>query len=280
MSVRQRHVQGKDDNFLLKKGSITVKYLPRIKSNDNSFGMNYAEKTKAISRYFKTEYAALRHEMETVDYFLNTLSKNYIYKGPILEWYMRIKVRLEDNYRLFESILPRKGKITDIGCGYGFLPYMLNMMSEERNITGIDYDEEKIAVASHCYIKNEHVHFKAADITESELPVSDAFVLSDILHYLKAGEQENLIRKCINHLNPGGMILIRDADKNLEGRHWGTRYTEFFSTNFGFNKTKNKLEFVSSGFILNILADHKMKVEIIDNTKLTSNIIYIARHNT
>lgn len=270
-------VQGKDDNFLLKPGKVTVKYLPRIAANDTAFGTNYTDKTKNISKAFKAEYARMREEIETVDYFYNRLTKNYIYKGPVLEWYMRIKVLMEDKYRLFESLLPKKGTITDIGCGYGFLPYMLAFMSEDRIVIGTDYDEEKIAVADNCFSKTPNLRFFAADATEIELPASDAFILSDILHYLPMAQQEKLMEKCIRSLNPGGMLLIRDADSSKTRRHWGTRYTEFFSTNTGFNKTKNKLEFVSSTFITDIAKKHGLEIRQIDNTKLTSNIIYVIR---
>ncbi len=269
--------QGKDDSFILKPGKLTIQYLPRITPDNTSYGENYSERTKRISRYFKEEYNKMRKEIETVDYFYNRLTKNYIYKGPLLEWYMRIKVKMEDKYRLFESLLPKKGTITDVGCGYGFLPYMLSLMSEDRIITGMDYDEEKIATATNCFSKTSNISFFAADATECELPKSDAFILSDILHYLPVAEQEKLIVKCINHLNPNGMLLIRDADKSLEKRHRGTRYTEFISTTFGFNKTKNKLEFVPASFITDLVKKHNLDIQKIDNTRLTSNVIYIVR---
>ncbi len=272
-------VQGKADSFLLKKGKITATYLPRILANDNSFGNNYSEKTKQISKYFKAEYYKLKREAETTRYFFDRLYKNYIFKGPFLEWYMRIKVKLENNYELFESLLPKKGTITDIGCGYGFLPYMLSLMNEDRIVIGTDYDENKIAVATNCFSKNKNISFFAADATTCDLPKSDAFVMSDILHYLPIEEQEKLISKCILNLNSNGMLLIRDADSSMKNRHRGTRYTEFFSTNFGFNKTKNKLEFVSSDFIINVVKKHNFKIEKIDNTKLTSNIIYVIKQN-
>lgn len=271
-------VQGKDDSFLLKPGKVTVKYLPRIAASDLSFGNNYTDKTKNISKYFKAEYAKMRAEIETVDYFYNRLTKNYIYKGPVLEWYMRVKVSMEGNYKLFESLLPKKGTITDIGCGYGFLPYMLSFMSEDRIVIGTDYDEEKIIVADNCFSKTKNLSFFAADATECELPKSDAFILSDILHYLPITDQEKLIEKCIKSLNPNGMLLIRDADSSKKGRHWGTRYTEFISTNVGFNKTKNKLEFVSSSFIIGVAKKHNLNIQQIDNTKLTSNIIYVIKN--
>jgi 1-acyl-sn-glycerol-3-phosphate acyltransferase len=266
----------KKENFL-KNGSITVSILPRISISDSSFGTSYQERTKSISRHFKAAYAKLILEQETVDYHKRKLVKNYIYKGPILEWYMRIKVKLEDNYRLFNSILPLSGKITDVGCGYGFLTHMLSFVSDQRTVIGIDYDEEKIEVAQHCISKKANSSFVAADVTKHAFEKSDAFVLSDILHYLTAEQQQTVIENCVANLNEKGMILIRDGNKDLAKRHWGTRYTEFFSTNFGFNKTQNKLAFLSGKELLESVSKYNLAVEVIDNTKFTSNLIYVLR---
>lgn len=272
------HVQGKRDSFLLKPGAIRVHFLPRISGEQKEFGEGYSKRTKLISKYFKKEYASIREEVEDTDYFYSTLKANYIYKGPILENYMKVKVKLEDNYTLFDSLLPKKGKITDIGCGYGFLPLMLGLRGEERVILGTDYDSEKIEVAKNCYSKSEHISFEVMDATEAELPASDAFVLSDVLHYLTSKDQTILLNKMFSRLNPNGVILIRDGDKDLVERHKGTKLSEYFSTNFGFNKTKNDLEFVSGKFIDEIAKQNGLSLERIDITKRTSNIIYVIRN--
>ena len=63
-------------------------------------------------------------------------------------------------------------------------------------------------------------------------------------------------------------------------KHFGTRLSEFFSTNLGFNQTKEdkkELYFTSKEKIMKILEKYNMKVEIIDKTKMTSNIIFIAK---
>lgn len=65
-------------------------------------------------------------------------------------------------------------------------------------------------------------------------------ILSDIIHYLADEKQEQLINSCVGHLNPGGLMIIRDADSDLKKRHQGTKYTEFFSTRSGFNKMGEK----------------------------------------
>ena len=50
---------------MVKKGALNLKILPRIKANDNSWGITYKERTKSIASYFKSEYASFKNEQET-----------------------------------------------------------------------------------------------------------------------------------------------------------------------------------------------------------------------
>src|SRR5690606_16406739 len=90
----------KGDDFHLKNGSLRVEFLPRIKADDLSWGNGYSERTKIIGRYFKEEYNKLREQREVPQYFKEIVRKNYIYKGPVLEWYVKIKFGLEKGYRI------------------------------------------------------------------------------------------------------------------------------------------------------------------------------------
>lgn len=267
-------------DFHFKNGQVTLKFLPRIKWDDAQFGNSYQERSKSIRRYYAQEFEKLRLRKENVHYYRPKLIRNYIFKGPVLEWYCRIKVGLEKNYELFENLLPKKGFIVDVGCGYGFLPLMLSFTGSEREILGVDYDEEKIAVANGSVSKTEKVTFHQGDVTVYNFPEADAFIISDVLHYLKENQQKDLIRNCAKALKPGGTFIIRDADKDKSGRHLGTRYTEFISTNVGFNKTSGEgLHFVSGQLIHETLKEFpQLSIEIIDNTKLTSNIIFVVRN--
>jgi 2-polyprenyl-3-methyl-5-hydroxy-6-metoxy-1,4-benzoquinol methylase len=260
----------------LKGGHITVKIFSRIKTGDGHFGKDYHERTKALLRFFRSEYKRMKTELETPSYFRRKIIRNYIYKGPVLEWYTRIKILLEKNYTLVNNYVPREASIVDIGCGYGMMSYMLCLTSEKRNILGIDYDSEKIELAENCLLKNERIRFVAADAITFDVADTDVFLLSDVLHYMPEDKQDQLLKRCIAHLNPGGSIIIRDADKDLQKRHIGTRYTEFFSTHFGYNKALNKqLYFFSGKKIIALAKQHGMEVNVIDNTRFTSNVFYI-----
>ena len=118
---------------------------------------------------------------------------------------------MEDNYRLFNRLVPVKGQITDIGCGFGPLCYMLSQLSEEREITGIDYDEDKIAVAQYGWLRTPRLQFVCANALEYPLPESDAFILNDILHYMSYEHQRTLLLRCMKRLRPEGKLIVRDA---------------------------------------------------------------------
>ena len=268
-------------DFLLKDGHVTLEYLPRIKPDDANYGVGYAERTKKISRYFKSEYDKLKTRIEQPKYYKEQLYYNYLYKGPVLEWYMRIKIRLEKYYQPFHEMLPMHGDILDIGCGYGFMPYMLQFAAPGRNITALDYDEEKIATANNCFSKNDRINFVYADAAHYKFTQNyDAIVLADMLHYLDPATQKHLIENCIAHIKPGGKIIIREGNAELQHRHRGTKLTEFFSTKmFGFNKTgSNGLSYITGAEVTAIAASKGMAVEIKDETRYTSNVIFIIKH--
>lgn len=285
MSIQPLLIHGAGDaipkgSFYLNEGQLTLKFLSPIEVNDMHFGTTYAERTKNISKYFKQEYALLAQEIETPAYFAHRLITNYLYKGPVLEWYLRIKIKLEKNYEPFHSLLPLKGTILDLGCGYGFLCYMLQFLSRERTIIGVDYDEEKIETANYGYLKTSRLQFHYADVTQFALEKYDAIIISDVLHYLKPEAQEGLLKRCFEALNPGGKLIIRDGNSDLKERHKGTQLTEFFSVKLlGFNKSVNPLNFVSGERIKKLASSYGLTVEMLDDAKFTSNVIFVVQKN-
>ena len=268
----------KNDLWYLKKGQTACKILPRIShSKLQDFGSTYSEQSKAVSFYFKEEHSRFIEEIDTANpYYKYQLLKNYIYKGPVLEWYAKIKTRLEKDFLPFESLVPKKAIITDLGCGYGFLAYMLSFRSENRFITGIDYDEEKIETANHNFSKNNSLHFIHCDVSKTEFPLSDVFILNDILHYLSKEEQNMVLQKCVSNLSSNGKIIIRDGDREKRKKHRFTRLTEFFSTVIvRFNRKEKDFYFLSSKEISEFASKNGFSLKKMDCDALSSNTVFI-----
>jgi 2-polyprenyl-3-methyl-5-hydroxy-6-metoxy-1,4-benzoquinol methylase len=260
-----------------------MKILKRVACDDPSFGSTYQERAKQFRKYYITNYAQFKAEEGDAHYYRRLLALNYVMKGPVLEWYMRVKLKLENDYEIYNRLMPRQGDILDLGCGYGFISYMLMFTSDERRITGVDYDAEKIAVAENCFSKNDRITFATSDVSEYAIEPKNGFLMSDVLHYLEPHKQEELLRKCCNNLLPGGTILIREANSELKERHKRSRLTEFFSTRTGFNKTSKpgkELFFTSASTIEAIAAERGLVMKVIDNKKVTSNNLFVLRRKT
>jgi 1-acyl-sn-glycerol-3-phosphate acyltransferase len=267
--------------FWGRPSGLRMKILPRIGIHDATMGTGYTARSKQIRRLYILEYEALMMQEGNGRYYRKKLVLNYIFKGPVLEWYLRIKMKIENYYQRYNELLPRAGEILDLGCGYGFMSYMLSFTGPRRKITGMDHDQEKICVANHCISKNENLTFLCGDITKYQFENQDAIVLSDVLHYLPMESQDELLDRCIEKLNPGGMILIKDADSKQQERHKRTKLTELFSTKIiGFNKTaavSGELHFTSLENIIHIAGGKGLTVEIIREAKHTSNLLLIIR---
>ena len=267
--------------FWGRPSGLRMKILRRIAIDDPSMGSGYSERSKCFRHQHSREYAALMAQEGTGRFYRKKLVLNYIFKGPVLEWYLRIKMRIENYYQPYNELLPREGEILDLGCGYGFMSYMLSFTSPSRKITGVDYDAEKIRVAANCIAKNENLNFICEDIARYSFGNKDAILLSDVLHYLPQASQEELLSRCIEKLNPGGMILVRDADSKEQKRHKRTELTEFFSIRIlGFNKTAGvagELYFTSLENISRIVDRQGAKMEVIREEKHTSNLLLIIR---
>ena len=274
----------KGDLFFVCHAGTRFTLMPIIGRNDSSWGSTYRERRKSIHKWFKEEYDRQMDGFVNTDnkYYVNLLFQNYIYKGPVTEWYMRVKVRMENNYKQFNEMIPKCARITDIGCGYGFLDYMLMFMSRDRYVTGIDYDEEKIAVANHCFSKNERINFLSCNAIDAELPASDVFLMNDMLHYMPYEKQQALIEHCMQNLQPGGCIIIRDGNSSNEKGQKVTKWTEILSTRiFRFNKTVGKLYFTSFERISAIAEQNGFRVvSHFANDDTTSNEIYVLKKKT
>jgi 1-acyl-sn-glycerol-3-phosphate acyltransferase len=267
----------KTEHFL-NPGTITLRgFSRRVPEATTYKGVKtYRVQAREMTAFYREEYKKLAEQAETPSYFRGKLISRFLYKGPVLEWYLRVKIRLEKDYRFFNELIPRESVIADLGCGYGFLDILLAMVSKGRTITGTDYDEYKVAVAGHAARDLKNLHFLTADITRDEPPEAEIYILNDVLHYLPSGLQKAVLRRCLEKTPEGGMVIVRDADADLKKRTRVTRFTELQSTRvFRFNKTRYKLEYLPGSTFVDLAGEYGFTCTSYDTSRFTSNITHV-----
>lgn len=268
----------KTQPFYIKRGDLTGLILPRITPDDTRFGVDVRERAKKVRTYMTEEYEKLKALHTNDPHHRSAVIRNYIYKGPVLEWYIRIKLYLEKNYDVLDKWLPRDARIVDIGCGYGQAAFMLALRGDRRRLLGLDYDADKMALVDHCFLTSDRIRFQCSDITSCELPEADVFLLNDMLHYLNPDAQRQLLGHCAEKLSSGGRIVIRDGDTSFGRKHRLTERTELWSTRIlGFNKTKGNLHFISTKQMKDWAESLGLHVEMLEPVGRTSNHYYIFR---
>jgi 2-polyprenyl-3-methyl-5-hydroxy-6-metoxy-1,4-benzoquinol methylase len=135
--------------------------------------------------------------------------------GPLSPWesfYLRTRWRLCP-FELLESLLPRKGRILDFGCGYGLLSNLLALRGPDRFLTGIDLNAKRIAVASRSAGNRLNVTFLLGNVESLNPEPFDAAVMTDVLHHIRDDRLEVLLRKIHACLGKDGILAVLDVDR-------------------------------------------------------------------
>ncbi|MBS1629510.1 MAG: 1-acyl-sn-glycerol-3-phosphate acyltransferase [Bacteroidetes bacterium] len=265
-------------DWLLKDGQLNMYFHERVSEENPSMGKGYSERSLQFARWFRRRLDEVKVQKEHPSYFREQLLRCFCYKGPVLEWYCRIKSKMEGNYESLHDLLPREGSIYDLGCGYGFASFMLYWSAPKRQIRAVDYDEEKISVAQATHLRGENLQFEVADLRTFQPGPADAIIISDALHYLLPDEQQKLLSRCVEALPAGGILIVRDGVVELKERQKRTALTELFSTKIlRFNKATNKLHFISRREMEHFARMQNLSLEIQDESRHTSNLRFVMR---
>jgi len=268
------HEVNPKNDILISKSHLIVLPLERISSTPTE---SFSQYTKRVSALMRSEYEKGKIAYAKTDFWGTKILKNYIFKGPILEWYVRVKWKLEKtNYEFYDEYIGDRKTIYDLGCGYGYLSYYLHYRDERRTIIGIDYDEEKTKIASYGIIKSPLLSFLSADLRAFDFQQMDVVFLNDVLHYLSKQEQYDLLNKIAKKLNKGGVLFIRDGLNESSSSFKRMKFTEFLSTKvFKFNKTTNKLDFIYENEILEFARTNGFSLQKVPQSKTTTNVLFI-----
>lgn len=270
------HEVNPKNDLMINQGQILVKPLDRLYPQAEE---SYSAFSKRTVKIMRAEMVGFRREYATTAFYTRKVLENYLLKGPVLEWYVRVKWIMERrNFDFYNALIGDRKRIVDVGCGYGYLSVFLNYFDPSREIIGMDYDEDKVAVADNCVKRSNGLTFRAADIREWEMPEADVYFFNDVIHYLRPEEQLDLLRKVNTKLGANGIIVIRDGIIELQDRLKNTQLTETLSTKwFNFNKTTNELSFLSAKEIERFAEENGFGFELIEHSSKTSNVLMILK---
>src|SRR5690606_17710192 len=144
-------------SFIIKDGSITVKFLNRMAPNDPAFGENYTQRTKQMGAYFRNEFNNLRQEIESSDYFHELILENYRYKGDGL--YKSVKKDLKihkETYKKIIDLIGKNDKVVHLSKDAGQLDLLMALDSNNRKIITYLKEEEESRILQHCFITHRY----------------------------------------------------------------------------------------------------------------------------
>jgi 1-acyl-sn-glycerol-3-phosphate acyltransferase len=148
-------------DFVINGGVTTVEILDRIRPNDESFGKDYAERTKKLSSFFKMHYKKMRLDLEGPNYFKKKIVSSFDFKE--IEVIRAVKIDLNANLGLYHELnewFDSKARILHIANDYGQLDLLLALQESTRKIDSFIADQLKSAVAKTNYIlKKRSIHY-------------------------------------------------------------------------------------------------------------------------
>ena len=148
---------------------------------------------------------------------------------------------------------------------------------------GVDWDEEKIVEAEKA--RGEHddalpslaCSFSHGDARTADFPEADTVMLIDLLHYFKVEEQDQILRRAIEAVRPGGRLLIREADADRGWRSKMTLLEERIFTGISFNRGE-RVRFRKAAELTDIASQAGLSCRVIPAWGKTpfSNVLIIA----
>ena len=174
------------------------------------------------------------------DTYREALARRYTRTG-IFDWeYVRAKLRLDPIHRLLlrSGALDRTGTMVDLGCGRGLLFASIDvarrMVLDGRwpetwarppapdRMIGADIHRRRVRAARRAV--GNVAEFRLAALERYDPPPCRTAVLVDVLHDLAGDDQEALIARLANRIEPGGRIVVREID---DGAGWPARWARF-----------------------------------------------------
>jgi SAM-dependent methyltransferase len=150
------------------------------------------------------------------------------------------KLRLDPVYCeiLKHGILPQRGTLADFGCGQGLMLAFIATARElrRRNVWPAGWPDPPVALRLYGIENRSRMVEKArqalgsdatilqGDLRVMSLPRCDVALLFDVLHLMPRQDQDELLARVNETLDPGGLLILREADAGGGWRFAAVRF--------------------------------------------------------
>ncbi|MCS5636922.1 MAG: class I SAM-dependent methyltransferase [Myxococcota bacterium] len=121
--------------------------------------------------------------------------------------------------------LPARGRILDIGCGFGLFSLYFATLGPDRRIVGLDSNGRRVefarASAAKLGLENVAYHVGDAKNVESGEPF-DAIYLLDLIHHLPKEDVRAFLEKLRALLVSDGILVVKDVEDRPRWKVWFT----------------------------------------------------------
>ncbi len=210
----------------------------------------------------------------------NEIKKNYHSLKLIEKLVVWMRFRFAP-FAEIEQIIPLRGKLLDLGCGYGVYSYFLARRHPHLYILGIDPSGERIERAKNVFSKPENLEFLQGRIDDLGQNDFDVITLVDVIYFLNEEQQKEIMHLCKEKLKNDGVLIIKTMSKNQRFKYLlmtlvakintiifrvaslSPKFKAFASKTYGERKILPK--FYSSSEFTQILKSAGWQVEIVDS---------------
>ena len=265
------------DAYWLEPHHAVVRALPRVTPQNFDYNLGARTLMKHCETLIREALFAELDHLNTPAVLQRKVYRLYRYLGKWVEQFVYWKMRTDSLFTKLDKVVPREGLILDLGCGYGIATHWLAYGSLDRQLIGIDYDDDKITIAKRTAPNHPRLRFEQGDILTWEFPACDGVLLFDVLHYWAPEKQELILTKARQALRTGGRLILRDAARAESKEHQHVAKWEKFATGVGHNKTIEGLHFLSETELREMLTRAGFEdIQLIPTGSRDSNIMLTA----
>jgi 2-polyprenyl-3-methyl-5-hydroxy-6-metoxy-1,4-benzoquinol methylase len=109
--------------------------------------------------------------------------------------------------------VPERGRVLEVGCGYGVFSCHLAVTSRDREVLGIDTDVDKVVhgrfAARRAQARGARCDLHLAPPGEVPAGPWDSVVLVDVLSSLDPDAQQGILHSCAEQLALGGVLVVK-----------------------------------------------------------------------